>query len=90
MTIPMASFTTSVAVRGIEEFFMPVLKEGEVPQKAGRAWTAAELRLKSFSDLHNLWFVCLKERNMLLTDRLYFKQVGQASIDPHRLKVWRT
>lgn len=64
----------------------PSLSTASFPS-AGRAWLASELRLKSFDDLHRLWFICLKERNMLLTERLYYKQVGQAQPDPHRLEV---
>ena len=71
----------------MEEFFPPAPKEAQALQKAGRAWTAAELRFKSFEDLHRLWCVCLKERNMLLSERLYYKQVGQAAPDPYRLTV---
>ena len=56
---------------------------------AGRSWDAAELRLKSQADLHALWFLCLKERNMLLSERLYYRQVGQAAPEGERLRKVR-
>jgi len=62
--------------RGIEEFFDTITKPGDTPQ-AGRAWKPKELRLKNFDDLHKLWFVLLKERNKLLTEK--------AQLDPGRV-----
>ena len=42
----------------------------------GRSWTTPELRLKSFRDLHILWYVLLRERNVLATQREEKRRLG--------------
>ncbi|KAN0041079.1 hypothetical protein ACTFIV_003615 [Dictyostelium citrinum] len=54
--------------RGLKDFFEHKYALGTYPL-AGRSWTAADLRGKSFNDLHELWFELLKERNKLLTEK---------------------
>jgi large subunit ribosomal protein L47 len=53
---------------GFDEFFDQKEKPGD-EVATGRAWTAADLRRKSFDDIHKLWFVLYKERNLLLSER---------------------
>ena len=43
----------------------------KVQIKAGRSWRSEELRLKSFDDLHKLWYVLLKEKLALKSDQYY-------------------
>ena len=55
-------FHSSRGSLGLEEFFLH-----QSVGRTGRSWRSSELRLKSFEDLQKLWFVLLKERNMLAT-----------------------
>ncbi|KAG0053330.1 54S ribosomal protein L4 mitochondrial [Gryganskiella cystojenkinii] len=55
--------------RGVEEFFENGKSIPTEKSWTGRAWRASELRVKSFDDLHKLWYVLLKERNMLASQK---------------------
>ena len=61
------SFSTSNHTLGLQDFFDNgngwAWNEKLMP--TGRAWMSAELRRKSFEDLHALWFTCIKEQNKL-------------------------
>nr|CAH7713935.1 unnamed protein product [Callosobruchus chinensis] len=59
--------STSAPKGGLMEFFDDEKNWGAQEVKTGRSWKKEELRLKSNTDLHKLWYVLLKERNMLLT-----------------------
>ncbi|CAH2247757.1 39S ribosomal L47, mitochondrial [Pelobates cultripes] len=61
-----ASIPLSSVCSGLQEFFDDPKNWGETV-KSGDAWTIKQLRGKSDEDLHKLWYVLLKEKNMLLT-----------------------
>ncbi|CAG0897441.1 unnamed protein product [Darwinula stevensoni] len=72
-------------LKGLMEFFDEPRHWGASEVRVGRAWRAEELRIKSNSDLHKLWFVLLKERNMLLSMEHESKQEFRLFPNPERL-----
>uniref|UniRef100_A0A250XX95 Large ribosomal subunit protein uL29m n=1 Tax=Castor canadensis TaxID=51338 RepID=A0A250XX95_CASCN len=77
---------TTMSKRGLEEFFDDPKNWGEEKVKSGAAWTCQQLRNKSNEDLHKLWYVLLKERNMLLTLEQEAKRQRLPMPSPERLE----
>ncbi|CAH1428439.1 unnamed protein product [Lactuca virosa] len=70
----------------LEEFFeIDRNPEEDKPVVYGRSWKASELRLKSWEDLHKLWYVLLKEKNMLMTQRQMLHAQNLRFPNPERL-----
>lgn len=69
ITTPLRAYSSSAS--STQEKLMAFLDDkstwGKQEQRVGRAWKTEELRIKGNTDLHKLWYVLLKERNMLLT-----------------------
>ncbi|KAF8773042.1 39S ribosomal protein L47, mitochondrial-like [Argiope bruennichi] len=79
------NFHTSHPRQDLMEFFDDPKNFGEKEVKSGRAWTIDELRIKSNSDLHKLWFVLYKEKNMLLTMEHHCKEEAEYFPSPERI-----
>ncbi|XP_055077123.1 39S ribosomal protein L47, mitochondrial isoform X2 [Periophthalmus magnuspinnatus] len=77
---------TSINRRGLDEFFDFPENRGETTVKSGAPWTAKQLRTKSNEDLHKLWYVLLKEKNMLLTLEQEAKRQRLQMPSPERIR----
>ncbi|KAG8003714.1 39S ribosomal protein L47 [Nibea albiflora] len=77
---------TTISRRGLEEFFDLPENWGENTVKSAAPWTAKQLRTKSNEDLHKLWYVLLKEKNMLLTIEQEARRQKVQMPSPERLK----
>ncbi|GMN45831.1 hypothetical protein TIFTF001_015010 [Ficus carica] len=83
-----AAATSSVRTgyNPLEEFFeLDRSKDDDKPVVYGRGWKASELRLKSWDDLQKLWYVLLKEKNMLMTQRQMLHAQNLRFPNPERI-----
>jgi len=76
----------SPSTYGMDDFFDTSDRIGERQVKSGSSWSKSLLRKKSIEDLHKLWFVLLKERNMLNTLEYYCIDEDEPMPGPDRLE----
>ncbi|KAG1668832.1 hypothetical protein FOA52_004926 [Chlamydomonas sp. UWO 241] len=62
------AISTSAAPSDLRDFIDWTHRDKSETEAHGRAWNETELRGKSWEDLHVLWHLCTKERNLLLTE----------------------
>ncbi|GKV14267.1 hypothetical protein SLE2022_289130 [Rubroshorea leprosula] len=79
-----AASTATSGSNPLEQFF-----EADYPEEGkpvyGRSWKASELRLKAWDDLQKLWYVLLKEKNMLMTQRQMLHAENLRFPNPERI-----
>lgn len=85
ISIAKRDINTTNSMRELMEFFDTKKNWAESNIRVGRSWRLDELRIKSNTDLHKLWYVLLKERNMLYTMEHEFKDNVKLFPNPERI-----
>ncbi|KAF1941216.1 MRP-L47-domain-containing protein [Clathrospora elynae] len=69
---------TGTADHGLWDFFkdQKLLQTPVEEQRHGRSWTVGELRSRDWNSLHQLWWLCVKERNRLATEKIERKRLN--------------
>ncbi|XP_060170362.1 uncharacterized protein LOC132601279 [Lycium barbarum] len=81
---------TTKVTNPLEQFFeLDRTADDDKPVVYGRGWKASELRLKSWDDLQKLWYVLLKEKNMLMTQRQMLNAQNLRFPNPERISKVR-
>ncbi|XP_074268709.1 uncharacterized protein LOC141592051 [Silene latifolia] len=88
---PGAAAAASAGLRNpLEEFFEADRSADDDKRIVyGRSWKASELRLKSWDDLNKLWYVLLKEKNMLMSQRQMLNAQNLRFPNPERVSKVR-
>lgn len=65
-------FTQLIGSEVLPATFTDIIGEEKI--RVGKAWSPGLLRLKSNEDLQKLWYILLKEKNLILADRQLLRQ----------------